>query len=282
MKIRVEGESYFQRKWGIKMIDLHSHILPGFDDGAKNEPNALAMLKLAATAGTKTIVATPHVVEGGWLPAWEDIVAGCKHLAEIAAKSGIDIEIIPGAEIAFDFEILDLLKSPGTYCINGGKYILIELPTGHIPQCADEFFFKLQARGFLPIIAHPERNIELARKPDILRGWIEKGILVQLNGSSITGKMGERVKKFAEKLLLRDMVHCLGSDAHGVNQRRPDLTAAVKKISDMVGLDMTKRLVKVNPGKIVKNEEFSVPRPRERSPEKDGTVQRILRKIITI
>ncbi|MBP2656634.1 MAG: Protein-tyrosine-phosphatase [Firmicutes bacterium] len=259
------------------MIDVHSHILPNFDDGAKDEETALAMLALAFENGTGTIVATPHVMVNEWLPEWETVVAECDRLAQLATAQGTDITICPGAEVAMEYDILEKLEKPGPYCINGSRYILVELPANYIPAYADEFFFILQTRGFYPILAHPERNPELAHRPERLVEWIEKGILVQMNGTSITGKMGSRVMKFAEQLVVRRMVHCLGSDAHGLRTRRPKLTDAFEKISDLRGKAAAEAIAKQNPAKVLRGEEITI--PEIAASDGGGVVSRLIRRL---
>ena len=150
------------------MFDLHSHIIPGIDDGSKNMEMSLTMLQIAVQNGTKGIAATPHVIEGEWLPTWDRILKACEGLERKAQKAGIDITIFPGGEVALYLDILKLLKRPGPYCINSGRYMLVELPAAEIPSFTDDFFFTLQARGITPILAHPERHPELAKKPEIL------------------------------------------------------------------------------------------------------------------
>lgn len=240
------------------MFDLHSHILPGFDDGAKDDTTALSMLEMADANGTRGIVATPHVIEGDWLPSWNSIVTDCRRLAAYAEARGIRIAIYPGAEVAVNYDLLSLLDKPGPYCINGSRYILLELPSTTIPAYADEFFFSLQTRGFLPILAHPERNQELRRQPERMVEWIRKGLLVQINAGSLTGQIGTEVMRFAERLMTRRMVHCLGSDAHSIRTRRPVLTAARNKIVVLAGANTAKEITTVNPEGILVGKEISI------------------------
>jgi len=242
------------------MIDLHSHILPGVDDGAKDASVALAMLEIAVSDGIKGMVATPHVDKAVWLPQWQEIVDSCTALAAEARRAGLSIELFPGAEVAVQPDNLDLLIGPGPYCINGGRYILVELPALQIPSYTDEFFFVLQTRGLFPILAHPERNLEIARKPEVLRNWIAKGLLLQVNATSITGQMGRRAKGFANWLLQQDMVHCISSDAHGIRSRRPLLTEALASVASQVGVERAGQIA-VNSAKIVSGEEIDVPEP---------------------
>jgi len=240
------------------MFDMHSHILPAIDDGANNLETALAMLTIASQNKTTHIIATPHVIEGKWLPPWERIVQECECLKEQAQKNQIKINIYPGAEVAMNWDILDLISDPGPYCINGGNYMLVELPAMEIPSFADNFFFTLQARGIKPILAHPERHPEIIRNPEILAAWVNRGILVQLNATSLTGKMGEKVKHAAELLVMNKMAHVLGSDAHTTRTRSPDMTMAVQCLTDLMGSKYTRKLVNDSPQSILKGREIPV------------------------
>ncbi len=241
------------------MIDLHSHIIPHIDDGADDIDVSIAMLQIAAENGTKAIVATPHVIEREWLPAWDKITAGCGQLQEIAVKQNYPLKIYPGAEVAIGLNILETVNGPGPYCINGGRYMLVELPATHIPPFTEDFFFTLQARGISPILAHPERHPDIGRKPEILQEWIRKGILVQMNSSSLTGRMGERAMKVAELLLINNMVHCVGSDAHGARSRTPNLLIASVKIASLIGMENAEQLLEINPQLILNSDDLDVP-----------------------
>jgi len=241
------------------MYDLHSHILPNIDDGAKNMEMSLAMLHIAADNGTKGIVATPHVIEGEWLPAWDRILAECEQLKKMATDANLDLQIFPGGEVAIYRDILGQLTGPGAYCINGGRYLLVELPATHIPSFTADFFFTLQTRGITPILAHPERHPELAKKPEILAEWISTGVLSQMNGTSITGLMGERVMATAELLLTNNMVHVIGSDAHSIRSRNTNLTSAVEGITRLIGPEQAQQLLVINADNIIHSRDVDIP-----------------------
>jgi protein-tyrosine phosphatase len=239
------------------MIDMHSHILPAIDDGARDMDIALDMLRLAEDSGTKAIMATPHVIEGSWLPSWEEILAKCQALKAAAQAANITIDIYPGAEVAIHLDILDLVTTPGPYCLNGGSYLLVELPAAEIPNYTDDFFFTLQARGITPILAHPERHPDVIRQPQILADWINKGVLAQLNAPSLTGKMGEAARKCAELLLQNEMVHIIGSDAHSNRTRRPILSEAAARVRD-IAVAKHQTLFHDNPLAIVESREVLI------------------------
>lgn len=241
------------------MLDLHSHIIPGIDDGSKNMEMSIAMLQIAAQNGTKGIVATPHVIEGKWLPDWDKIVMECEILQKAAKKAKIEISIFPGGEVSLYLDILDKVTGPGAYCINGGRYLLVELPAAHIPSYTEEFFFTLQTRGITPILAHPERHPELAKKPEILAEWIRTGVLTQMNGTSITGLMGARVMGTAELFLTNHMIHVIGSDAHGIRNRNTNLASAADKITMLIGEERAQELMANNPERILNSREIDIP-----------------------
>ncbi|MBC8016360.1 MAG: capsular biosynthesis protein [Sporomusaceae bacterium] len=220
---------------------------------------SLEMLRIANENGTKGIVATPHVMEGEWLLAWDKILMECDRLQKASQAAGFDLWIFPGSEVAFYPDILDKLTGPGAYCINNGRYLLVELPATHIPSFAEDLFRELQARGITPVLAHPERHEELAKKPEILAKWIRTGVLSQMNGTSITGLMGKRVMATAELLLVNNMVHVIGSDAHSIGQRNTNLTSAIEKITQLIGPKQANQLLFVNADNIIHSREVGIP-----------------------
>lgn len=262
------------------LYDLHCHVIPGIDDGATNTETSLAMLKMAKEHGTAGIIATPHVIEGDWLPTWDKITDSCAELKQQAANANINISLYPGAEVAMHLDILELMKEPGPYCLNGGRYMLVELPATHIPQFADDFFFTLQARGITPVLAHPERHPEISRNPAILLEWIYRGILIQLNGPSLTGRMGEKAMATAELLLVNDMVHAIGSDAHSPRTRTPKLSGVEKRMTELVGTSKTEQLLTINPQRIIDSKEVDVPVVAKIvAPKKPGALNRLLSRL---
>ncbi|MEG6585044.1 tyrosine-protein phosphatase [Dendrosporobacter sp. 1207_IL3150] len=240
------------------MYDMHIHIIPEIDDGAKDLETTIAMLKIAAQNGTTKIVATPHVIEGNWLPDWDTILAGCKKVKNAADELGIKMDIYPGGEVAMHMDILEHIKGPGPYCINGGRYLLVELPAAEVPDYAEDFFFILQTRGITPIIAHPERHPILAKDPNKLADWINKGILTQMNFSSLIGKMGERAMKTAELFIANNMIYIAGSDAHSTRTRNPDMTQGISRLQSLIGSERTNNIINVNPKAIVDNQDVFI------------------------
>lgn len=257
------------------MIDMHCHILPCIDDGAADIENALAMAQIARDHGTTAIVATPHVIEGDCLPSWEQILAQCENLQTelMAVKS--KLRIYPGAEVALSLDILEQITGPGKYCINGGPYMLVELPALQIPLYTDDFFFTLQTRGIIPILAHPERHPEIAKNPGMLYEWIQHGVLVQINAPSLSGRMGERARTTAELLLTHNMVHFIGSDAHGQKKRTPNLRSVVPKLHSLVGCESAELMLTANPEHVLLGNEILLAElPDAIYPETSGRIEK--------
>lgn len=235
----------------LQTTDLHTHILPGLDDGSPDNDISFAMLKMACEAGTGDLFATPHVISGSWQPGWDCITDHVAALNRTAEQNNLAITVHAGAEVAMDWSLLEFLTAPGPYCLAGGRFILIELPLGSLPTYADEFLFTLQTRDFLPILAHPERNPDVKNDPFRLKPWLERGVLAQLNASSLTGTMGGRTQAAAEALLAYGGIHFLGSDAHSVGVRRPDLRPAAELLQEMLGEAGAQQLLQDNPGQLL-------------------------------
>jgi protein-tyrosine phosphatase len=240
------------------MFDLHCHILPAIDDGSIDLEMSLLMLRIAAESGTTGIAATPHVIDGTRQPSWKHIVAECKRLQAEAQSRGIKIAVFPGAEVFMQWDILEHISGPGPYCINGSRYMLVELPAREIPRYTEDFFFMLQTRGIVPILAHAERYPEIIKAPEILLEWIQKGILVQVNAASFTGRFGDKALRTAELLLSNNMIHCIGSDAHDIRHRKPDLSKSIEIIWNIVGEEQGNTIVYGNANLIINDQELQV------------------------
>lgn len=236
-----------------KIYDLHTHILPGLDDGSPDNEVSRAMLQMAAECGTTDVFATPHIISGSYLPEWNLILNHVEELNQFAADAGLGVRIQPGAEVAMDWSLLDRLPTPGPYCLGGGRFILVELPLGSLPTYVDEFLFTLQARDFQIVLAHPERCPQVKKDPARLQPWLEAGMFVQINASSLTGKMGSRTQETAVTLLETGRVNFVGSDAHGVGMRRPDLREAALILERILGEDGARMVLDTNPAQLLAN-----------------------------
>ena len=200
------------------MIDLHVHVLAGVDDGARDLRESLALARVASDAGVSTLVATPHVREKEQL-AVERIRDLVSEVRRAVAEAQISIEIASGGELAH--ERLGTLDDSQLRSISLGgssRYILLETPYRAISGGFEPYVRILVARGFRPLIAHPERSREFST-PDALLPLVRLGSLVQVTAASLVGEFGPKVEQAATRLVRAGLVHVVASDAHRADQR---------------------------------------------------------------
>ena len=211
------------------MIDLHCHLLPGIDDGAKNIADSIALAKQAYDSGITHIVCTPHIHEGYFDNDIEIIESTHEIFKSALNREGIPLKSHFAAEVRINPNIVALATNkrlPYLGYFEGSPVLLLELPHSHIPPGTEQLIAWLKAQGIIPMIAHPERNRDILanyNKAAWLRG---KGVLFQLTAGAITGTFGERVKECAFKLLKDGFADIVATDAHNVHKRPPELLGA--------------------------------------------------------
>lgn len=220
------------------MIDIHSHILPGIDDGAKTENDSLLMAKAAVEQGIQTIVASPHHKNRRYENTKDNIIKHVSVLNELFASENIPLHVIPGQELRINGDILDDVKKGEILTVNKTKYLLIEFASDSVPQYAEQMFYDLQVEGITPVIVHPERNRELLENPRLLYDLVLKGALTQVTAASVVGKFGKIIGDFAHQLIEANLTHFIASDAHNTTTRGFFLREAYDMINDMYGLDI--------------------------------------------
>lgn len=202
------------------MIDLHCHILPGIDDGAKNIEDSLDMARKAVSEGITHILATPHYKNGHWDNEKKDILILVDELQQELDARDIPLTIFPGQEVRINGELFEELGEDKIQFIDeSNQYVLIEFPTPAIPAYTESLFFELQKMSITPIIVHPERNREVLKDPNVLLPFIEKGVLAQLTAASYTGGFGKSIQKLSKQLIEANLVHFIASDAHNISSR---------------------------------------------------------------
>ena len=232
------------------MIDLHCHLLPGIDDGAKDLDESLALARLAVQQGITHLVCTPHIQPGRF-----DNHAGTIEPAFAAFKAGVRAEGLPlhvaaAAEVHFGLEIMDGVNRgtmPYLGSWEGRKVLLLELPHGLVPHGTDRLTRWLINQGVLPMIAHPERNRGFIADPARLRPFFEQGCLMQVTAASLDGRFGESARKLAEALLVDGRVTVIASDAHDTEYRPPLMQLGFTRASELIGEGAALQLVKTNP-----------------------------------
>ena len=290
------------------MIDLHTHILPGLDDGAKTIEESVQMCWKSYKDGVRTIVATPHTLNGLYLNDREAILLKVSELNSALKKFGLtndlnvpndnnvpnvirdnatthrrmdastlrpkdpmtqlpndsmtDFRILPGSDVRLCENTLSHLDQGKVMTIGDGKkYLFLEFPFQGIPHQAEEIIFQVMQRGMIPIITHPERNIELGQRPRRYYEMIRVGCLGQVTAMSLTGELGPRIKQVAERLLTNKLIHFIASDAHSPDGRPPILSEAVRMAEKIVGKEEAKKMVTEYPQAILDGRKPNVPEP---------------------
>ncbi|HTM47901.1 MAG TPA: CpsB/CapC family capsule biosynthesis tyrosine phosphatase [Bryobacteraceae bacterium] len=230
------------------MIDVHSHILPGVDDGAKTLEESLAMLRLAAGSGTTDIVASPHANhEYKFDPDVNSLL-----LADLRHAIGGTIRIHHGCDFHLSYDnIQDALKNPRKYAINNKNYVLVEFSDLLIPKTTDDVFYQMRMAGMIPIITHPERNMLLQQRLNQLKAWAESGCLLQVTGGSLLGRFGKQAKAFADRLMKEGLAHIVASDAHDTRHRPPSLKEAFEYVARTYGPERAEMLFHANPAAVL-------------------------------
>jgi protein-tyrosine phosphatase len=217
--------------YGGAVIDLHSHVLHSFDDGARDPEESLAMARAAAEDGTTVLAATPHVRDD-YPTMPQAMEAGLAELRSAINDEGIPIQVTNGAEIALD-RLSNLGESElRRFTLGRGRHVLIETPYLGWPLDLGDHLFELTLSGFLPVLAHPERNQDVQLEPELLRPLVEGGVLVQITAASLDGRFGRGPQEAARKLVSLELVHLVASDAHDLSLRKPGLASAVSTLDD--------------------------------------------------
>jgi len=283
------------------MLDLHCHILPYLDDGAKDWDASLAMCAIAKRDGIHTIVATPHMKPGLFSPSKPRILSHVQELNQRIISSNSSNSknstnsmnsmnsrnsrnstnsvlpaILPGADIAFQPDIIEqiekdavlfLNQSPNSTnsinsrnsinsknsknSINTFRYLLLELPDYFLFPQVKDLIALLKNKGIIAILSHPERNAMIQRNSKLLRKLIEAGALSQVTAMSVTGEFGKDIQQIARKLLKKNLVHIIASDAHSPDVRPPVLSRAVTQAAKIIGSDRAEKMVQDVPQAVV-------------------------------
>jgi protein-tyrosine phosphatase len=252
------------------VIDLHSHILPGLDDGAVDLADALEIARAAAADGITAIAATPHVRED--YPTTADAMeGGVRHLRAALEREGIPIELLPGGEVSV--EQLDRLSHDELrrFGLGGNSnFLLIETPYWDFPPPFDEVVVRVRSFGMNPVIAHPERNPAIQADLANVVTLVDQGALIQVTAASLDGRLGSRTRASARKLVDAGLVHLVGSDAHTAGIREAGLSGACKVIGNE---PLARWLTESVPAAIVRDEPLP---PRPTPTRRPGLLARLL------
>jgi protein-tyrosine phosphatase len=230
------------------MIDIHCHPLPGVDDGARTFDIAANMCRIAAADGVTDLVATPHCNYSYRF----DPQVNRQLIAQLQEAVGETPRLLMGCDFHLSYDnIQECVQNSKNFTINQSSYLLVELPDQFIPEQISRVYYDIQLGGITPIITHPERNLLLQRRPEMIQHWVANGCLVQVTAQSYTDRFGSRTRKFSERLLDAGVVHFFASDAHDVKRRPPILSRCYRKVAKAKGEEIADLLLSNNPEAVI-------------------------------
>ena len=241
------------------MIDLHSHLLPGIDDGSQDWEESLEMARQALRSGTTDVLITHHILNNSDYKLEEEILAKYEALQLRLAEAKLPLKVHLAAEIYYQPD-MDLTHTISTFN-NNGRYFLVEFPMQGIPRGVDDVFFNLILNGKIPIIAHPERNFGLLKSPQRAYEFVQRGALLQMNASSLEGRYGEEVKALAIALLNSRLIHFVGSDGHNAQRRPLRIGQIYKTVGELWGESPARKIFFENPRLALDGQEIKIPEP---------------------
>jgi protein-tyrosine phosphatase len=238
------------------MVDIHSHILPGVDDGAADMYETLEMAAMAVASGVTTMIATPHCnIPGSYENYYCDgYVEIFRAVEQALVEEGIPLTLYAGMEVFVTPNLPELLKEGKILSLNGGHYILLEFSFEEEGDYLNEMLQEIRALGLIPVIAHAERYRCVQRNPQIVYDWCEKGYVVQCNKGSFEGRFGKKCANTAFQLLSHNLVTVIASDAHGARKRTPYMMDAYEKLMDKYDVKYLDILFEENPRRICQDE----------------------------
>lgn len=255
------------------MIDFHSHIVYGVDDGAETIEDSISILKEAQKAGFHKIILTPHYMQDYYEVPTSEIQERIENIKEKCNEENIAIELYQSNEIYITNHMVKLLEEKKASSMNNSRYVLFELPMNEEPPNLLEVIYSLLENGKIPIIAHPERYSYIQKDPNKLLELVDNGVLFQTNYGSIIGQYGKEIQKTAKLLLQNNFIHFLGSDVHRAGHIYTRVEEIKNKLRKILSEEKIEELTQINPQKVLDNEEIEIEIP---SKIKQGFFQKIL------
>ena len=212
------------------MYDLHTHILPGIDDGAKDLATSLEMARAIVAQGIEVVACTPHILPGVYANTGPQILAAVAALQTALDEHAIPLRLVAGADNHIVPSFVSDLRAGKLLPINGTRYVLVEPPHHVMPPRLDQLFFDICVAGYVPVLTHPERLTWVSAQYPLMARLVRSGVWMQITAGSLTGAFGPKPQALAERMLDDGLVHILASDAHG-SVRRPPLLAEARDIA---------------------------------------------------
>ena len=216
---RIFGSKKEKLDLSLIEVDMHSHLIPGIDDGSKNMDETIALLAKFQSMGYRKVITTPHIMSDYYPNTRDIILSGLHDVREMAAKLNLSIEIEAAAEYYFDETLPSKIKEKELLTF-GGNHVLVEFAFQGSPTYEDELFFDMLSADYQPVLAHFERYGAFMGNVDKAAEYRDKGVLIQMNLNSLTGHYGPHIKKQAEQLIDKGLVDFVGTDCHRIQHLR--------------------------------------------------------------
>lgn len=235
-------------------IDIHCHIIPHVDDGARNSNQALNMINIAYKNGIRTMIATPHYEVGRYEDNKDEIEKHYLKLKALIARKYPDFNLFLGNEIFFSYGVVDSLNENKINTMAGSRYVLIEFSPNEKLEYINKSLNEIINGGYIPILAHTERYEEVMASLDNVEKLVDAGVYIQINASTIAGRNGKGIRRKVLKLIKNGLVHFVGTDTHSDGRRSPELTECIKYLEKKTDSKTVSRLLMENAKKIIMNE----------------------------
>ncbi len=233
------------------MIDLHSHLLPGIDDGSKSLRMSVEMARMAAADGIQVMACTPHILPGVYDNAGPTIEAATAILRKALKLAGIRLALITGADAHVAPDLANGLREGRVLALNGSRYVLLEPPHHVPPPRLADYVFSLHSAGYVAVLTHPERLSWIESHYRLVKQLARNGVLMQITAGSLTGRFGPRARYWAERMLAEGHCHVLATDAHDLERRPPCLSEGRDAAARAVGEQEAIHLVSTRPRAII-------------------------------
>lgn len=241
------------------MIDLHSHILPGIDDGSPDLATSLAMARMALDDGIKVMACTPHFLPGLYNTEAEDVRARVNALSQALSDQSLELVLVPGGDVHVRPDLVEAIAAKRVLTLNDSRYVLLEPPHLIMPLRLEDLILNLVAAGYVPVITHPERLAWIEQNYAALAQMVMAGAWLQITAGSVTGRFGARAQYWTQKLLQDGLVHIMATDAHNLGSRPPRLANAVSFVAREIGPLEAQKLVFDRPLAVLHNQTVEVP-----------------------
>lgn len=245
------------------MIDIHSHILPNIDDGARSVEETFELIKEAEEAGFEAIVSTSHYMEGYYETDVPEREIWINIIHQKLQEKNKNIKLYLGNEIYLTENMISLLEEGKASTINDTSYVLFEMPLNVEPFNLYNMIYEMMQQKIVPILAHPERYTFVQQDPELIYDLIEKGVLMQANYASITGYYGKKAQMIVKKLLENNMIHFLGSDVHRVGTIYPKIPEILEQLATIIGEEKLEELTTSNPKLVLQNKRIDIEEPNK-------------------